>query len=579
VLHLANILESRERSGHLAAVLPRQLCTEPLWLHPRTASCVSTMHRRWWDVVDGPQGLTRWEHHTEVANPLAANDRAASSPHGLLRYLDLDVLMALSHAWVRQGADDLAVRQADLLRWMGYDSLLTAPYAELLASLHRLHAVQLCCWSGSARPATPALTRLVDGLHVERQPSGTTYHIRLSNSWRDALFAGHWQEIDLDGYAHLTRTQRRDGLARVIYTYLTAQRDRSGGFCVPKEALVQRYAPRKPDQIRKRYADDAHPHSALPRALVALQRAGILVLGDDAPPTHLRGRLVLAGVPRLADRGYQQVFCVADFADRGARARLVAPTDTAVVMSPGAPVGTGAPTRQDAPVGQHAPAAAPLPPRAPSADPYAATATLLVQQVRLGRRARAAATMGGWTDRALVHLLAELLHLRAQDPAAVRSPGGLAATWLADREPAAYHRPEPAAWAWLQRTQPTLPCWQLAQDAPVRRVAVAAPPEALPPPRDAATTAVVAGLRPTLSAVIAATKTHLHAPWRSQLLVLPLRLGGARTRADLRPVLQMLADLLPALPDNLPATAALRTAVAAAQAAVAASDADGAPIP
>jgi len=445
VPHLADVVGARARAGHLSAVVPRQLLTHPIWLNPKTASCTTAMHRVWWDVLDQGGKITRWKRNTEVANPTAPVPGSSCSPHGLLRFLDLDVVMALSHAWIMQG-DDIEVAQANLLRWMGHDNLLTAPYDELRASLRRLESTLMVFWDGEidARPTDARRYRIVEGADFVSGPRNSTIvNARLSPLWIEALKSGRWQELDLDAYAHLTRTQRRAGLARVIYAFLTSQRDRDGRFCIPKDAIVQRYTPRKPDQRRKRYADDADPRSALVRALTVLRESGVIEPDRDAPETHLAGRFMMNAVPRLSDQGMQRTLCTTDIWGGGKMPRVAASAHEKipVPVSPPPP-----PLIEQAPPREH--------------TPEQESAIMLNRELRVGKAAiQKALKNNNWSPRQLLHLMAEVYWLHKSE-GQVDRPAGLLVTKLRDSAPAHYQAPPQPAWGWLRHAWPTLPVFR-----------------------------------------------------------------------------------------------------------------------
>lgn len=445
--HLVDVVEARARAGHLSAVVPRQLLTHPIWLHPKTASSTSSMHRVWWDVIDQGGKISRWKRNTEVVNPTAPDAGTGCSPHGMLRFLDLDVVMALSHAWIMQG-DDIEVAQADLLRWMGHDNLLTAPYDELRASLRRLESTLMVFWDGEAdaRPSDARRHRIVEGADFTDGPRNSTIvAARLSPMWIEALKSGRWQELDLDAYAHLTRTQRRAGLARVIYAFLTSQRDRDGRFCLPKDAIVQRYTPRKPDQRRKRYADDADPRSALVRALTVLRESGVIEPDRDAPDTHLAGRFVMNAVPRLSDQGMQRRLCTLDIWGGGQAPRVAGPGPDQATT----------------------PSAAPLPPLTeqpvpPERTPEQLSVIMLNRELRVGKAAfQTAISKQGWSPRQILHLMTEVYWLHKFE-GQVERPAGLFVAKLRDSAPTHYDDPPQPAWDWLRQSWPSLPVFKAA---------------------------------------------------------------------------------------------------------------------
>lgn len=312
---LADIVAAKERAGIRSAVLPRDLISHPIWLHPKTAACAGQMHRSWWEPVEIDGVVHRFERHSEVINPLTTEGKEAASPHGLLRHLDLDVTMALSHAWLTSGRS-VELELARVLRFMGYQRLVRAPYDEVRASLRRLNSSLIVLWSGPQRPEHISPIRIVETLDFQVRPGKPTIlQVTISNAWMNALKTGAWQQVDLDVYAHLIRTNRKDGLARAIYAYLVTQRRNDGSFEVFKDGIVQRFAPRKPDQRRLRYKDHGNPKSALPRAMRALITAGVITAEDDG--MMVRGRFLNRNIPRLALLPRQTALCTADLLGGG----------------------------------------------------------------------------------------------------------------------------------------------------------------------------------------------------------------------------------------------------------------------
>ncbi|MBA3683893.1 MAG: hypothetical protein H0W72_01430 [Planctomycetes bacterium] len=432
-----DVLEARDRMGHVSGLVPRQLLMHPIWINPKTASCTSQLHRQWWDPVEMEDGsVVRWKRHTEISNPLGADTTSRTSPHGVLRFMDLDVVMALSHAWLTQG-EHIEVSQADLLRWMGYDDLLIAPYDELHSSLQRLQATSIALWDGDERPKNTRVFRIVESAEFVTGPRNMKIlEARLSPYWLDALRSGRWQEVDLDAYAHLTRNHRRFGLARVIYAYLTACRTTDGDFSVLKDAIVQRFAPRKPDGKSLRYADHANPKSALVRSMGILREAGVIVASDGLP-THLTGRFVSQGIPRLSDQFRQTRLCTSDIWGQGAAPTLLPSVNET--------------ESQPAPV-PAAPAAA-----QPITDPVRLSIALLNRDVRCNKTVFQKAVAKGWSHEQLLHAIAEVFH--GYRTGSVQRPGALLATFLRERFPAQYDRPPQAAWDWLRLERPDLPIW------------------------------------------------------------------------------------------------------------------------
>jgi hypothetical protein len=437
------MIARREQQGHIPSIVPRQLLTHPIWFHPKTASCTPVVHRTWWDPVETSSGIMRVQRHTEQSNPLGEDPARSCSPHGLLRFLDLDVVMALSYAWIRQG-DHIEIAQADLLRWMGYDDLLKAPYDELRASLERLTSTSIALWDGEQRAPGVMPFRIVEYASVEQGAHAGSRVIKatVSRYWIESLKSGRWQEVDLDAYAHLTRSYRRNGLARVIYCYLTANRDNSlESFRVLKDAVVQRYAPRKPDGKSLRYADHGNPNSALVRAMQVLRESGV-IRPEAGPDTHLVGRFSTEGIPRIALAAFQSRICTDDIWGGGTN-----------------PQPTAAHTQGSA--------AEPTPPKMPqqgapkpaARDPIRDSVIILNREIKCAKSALQRAVGAAWTPSALLHLMAEVLH--GMDADRIQRPGAYLAKMLQEHAPTQYATPDPQVWEWLRTTGlPSLPVFQ-----------------------------------------------------------------------------------------------------------------------
>ena len=436
--HAANMIARREQQGHIPSIVPRQLLVHPIWFHPKTASCTSVVHRTWWDPVETATGIMRIQRHTEQSNPLAAG-LGSSSPHGLLRFLGLDVVMALSYAWIRQG-DHIEIAQADLLRWMGYDDLLKAPYDELRASLERLTSTSIALWDGDHRPTGVMPFRIVEYASIEQGVHAGSRVIKatMSRYWIESLKSGRWQEVDLDAYAHLTRSYRRNGLARVIYCFLTANRDSSlESFRVLKDAVVQRYAPRKPDGKSLRYADHANPNSALVRAMQILRHSGVIRPDAGAPDTHLIGRFSTEGIPRIALASFQSRICTDDIWGGGKNPQL---HPEAIGSTVKAPIKT---QETDSPV--------------IARDPIRDSVIFLNREIRCAKSViKRAIADSAWSPSQLLHLMSEVFY--GMNDGCIKRPGAYLAKLLQEHSPTQYDTPNPEMWQWLRTTGfPDLP--------------------------------------------------------------------------------------------------------------------------
>lgn len=216
-------------------------------------------------------------------------------PVGVLQYRDLDVLMALYHAWLH-GSDhtsgDISVELPEMLSWMGYRRALTkAPYAEIRASLGRLARTQISIYNDSeaedyANDPDQFETRLLQGMTPvtgERVGEPTMVNATLSPLALDWLRHAS-QAIDLDVYAHLVRhpATRRIPLARVIWTTMARHRNLNGQTMCRPGWLADRYGDRRDISTESSgrfvYRDSYNPKSKLRRAIEALAQTGALQL-------------------------------------------------------------------------------------------------------------------------------------------------------------------------------------------------------------------------------------------------------------------------------------------------------------
>jgi hypothetical protein len=313
---------------------------------------------------------------------------------------------------------------------------------ELRASLERLTSTSIALWDGEQRAPGVMPFRIVEYASVEQGAHAGSRVIKatVSRYWIESLKSGRWQEVDLDAYAHLTRSYRRNGLARVIYCYLTANRDSSlESFRVLKDAVVQRYAPRKPDGKSLRYADHGNPNSALVRAMQILRQSGVIRPDASAPDTHLAGRFSTEGIPRIALAAFQSRICTDDIWGGGTNPQPAEPT-----ASKKTPEDDRDKTAQEGPA------------KAILRDPMRDTVVLLNREIRCAKSALKRAVAEGWTPAALVHLMAEVLH--GMDTKRILKPGAYLAKMLQEHASTQYAQPDPVAWDWLRTTGfPSLP--------------------------------------------------------------------------------------------------------------------------
>lgn len=312
--HAEREIARRRREGEDPTIAPKVVLETPMWLDPRVAARRSRLTREFRDLWHGAPIV----NSLDVANPLPAEGQGSRSQHGLLRYLDLDVIMALSKAWVESGAGEGAVEveQIRIFEWMGYQNLLTAPYSELRASLQRLKWTSIAVGEAGGRPVP---FKLIEGFSEEKEDgrgSPKLLKARLDPIWCNALRTVHdWQAVDLQAYAKLAREHRRMGLARVIYLYLVSHRNASDEFHVPLYSLRDRYAQRRflpgPEKDAGQVAgrsvlrrsDPMDDEELLKRALKTLHETGVCELAPVSAArlsdASLRGRFVRPREPMV----------------------------------------------------------------------------------------------------------------------------------------------------------------------------------------------------------------------------------------------------------------------------------------
>jgi hypothetical protein len=259
------------RHGELPLIAPKVILDTPMWLDPRKASKTAFHRQQYTNLLGGtPIPCT-----VEITNNLPLTGRGSAG--GVLRYLDLDVLMALSLAWTQAGCPSgpsaaLEIEQRAMLNWLGFENLTRAPYVELRASLERLEFTTIALWSGSETPPPGTRPfRLLEGQTMREdqnsQGKPKIINVRLADIWREALANIHdWQAVDVYSYAHLAKTNRRLGLARVLFLYLMCSRQKDESFSIPMTMIRDRFAQRRPNGSLV-YANPLDERGALGKAI------------------------------------------------------------------------------------------------------------------------------------------------------------------------------------------------------------------------------------------------------------------------------------------------------------------------
>ena len=443
-LAAANVVAERLRHGELPVIAPKFILRTPMWVHHRTAAMSGTYTRKWHEVL--PQGHSVTQV-VQVINNLPPT--TAPSAHGVLRYLDLDVIMALSLSWTRTQNPAVEIEQRQLFKWMGYHDLTKAPYDELKCSLKRLENAQIAVFQEGSNPKSIAPFRLIDSVVVREGPREKgrpiVIHTTLNRVWEQALANSDWQAVDLIGYATLVRDHRMLGLARVLYLFLASWRQPDGTFEVPIWSIRERFAQQRPSGMLK-YNDPFNPGGMLMRALQALHQSGVVSF-RDLDPQSLPAQMVLTGTVnrvRDPDDGHRQQW-------------MISPG-----MWDGVPRLVGHGEAEAAPEG----AQKPPPPQPAAPDPRQVRLErdlkALRRRIQVSRKTLAKAQgEGGWKDTHLRNLYLMVLWMAQEGK--IRDPAAFAASELANKEPQAY---EPEALK-LSYDLTAITAWARAVDGPL----------------------------------------------------------------------------------------------------------------
>ncbi len=421
----ANVVAERLRLGELPVIAPKFILRTPMWVHHRTAALSGTYVRKWHEVL--PQG-----HQTTQVVQVINNLPPTGTPsaHGGLRYLDLDVIMALSLSWTRTQNPAVEVEQRQLFKWMGYDDLTLAPYDELKCSLKRLENSQIAIFQEGTDPRLINPFRLIDSVVLREEPrekgKPLVIHTTLNRVWEQALATSDWQAVDLIGYAKLVREHRMVGLARVIYLFLASWRQPDGSFEIPVWAIRERFAQVRPNGVLK-YNDPFNPSGMLMRALQALHQSGVVSF-KDLDPRDIPSQMILAGtVNRLRDPdgGHRQQWLIAPGMWDGAP-QVLTGGDAEAKTASEVPVDAGVPPLHPAPL-----------PSDPKQEKLAKDLKALRRRIQISRKIiTKAQSDGGWTDKHLRNLYLVVLWMFRSGT--IRDPAAFAASELANKEPLAY---------------------------------------------------------------------------------------------------------------------------------------------
>ena len=448
-----DVVEQRSRSGEVVVIAPKAVFRTPIWIHPVTASHIgptskTTVYaREYSDLIQGQPGQRT---RVEVMNPLHPSGRDVSA-HGALRYLDLDVLMALGLSWTRNQSPDVEIMQRQVFDWMGYDHLTREPYEELQASLDRMTATTLAIHRpgqsmGEVRPFK--VLESASLVEVGGRGNPKIIHARMSDIWANALRNGGWQAIDLVPYSRLVREHRRIGLARVLYVYLASWRNESMRFSVPLWSIRERFAQARPSGQLK-YNNPFDPNCQLVRALTTLHRSGVMRIdglpGSVSHTQHLSGEFLPVTAPY---NGGRQQWVIAP-GILGNQPRLI---DPVVLEIPNGDTGTIS-TQEVQPLVKDK-----------KTSLLRDDVRRLKRLVPVARSAMKQAATEGWSDEHLRRLFLIVLWKRHNNE--IRDPGAFAASELSNKDASAYERPALA----LTYDLDAILTWSRDDDGPLARI-------------------------------------------------------------------------------------------------------------
>jgi hypothetical protein len=362
----------------------------------------------------------------DMADPASSDLRPQQQPKGVLSYLDLDVLMAITHHWIMAGMSpdgSVDVALPDVLRWMGFNSLAGAPYLELRASVYRLKLCRVSIWhreeehlAGIAE-ATSTLLSSATVEHGGRRGHPSTMRVRISPLLMGWLQSPQTQQIDLDVYAYLARhpATRRIPLARVLYVHFSAFRDLNGDFSIQEGWIANRWGERQEDGLFAK-EDALNPRTKLGRAFLALGKTGAMGCRRNLSTQIIHGKFLCPKeVPRLRDQPRQ---------------RRLFPLDTMAIAEAAA---RGEPEPQP-----RLTTACPAPAPAPVVHDDAAPLGRLLTACRVKRSLVDEAKNRGWSDDTLSRLL--LVALWRASRREVTAPAGWAASIIRDGKPVDWTR-------------------------------------------------------------------------------------------------------------------------------------------
>jgi len=491
---------ARRHAGQAPTIAPRSIVQSPIWYDPRVAVKSDALR---WDWQTGEGGLFGRRRIITV-NDVVVTGSGSVKSRGLLRWLDLDILIALSYEMFRLGSRDITVENKLLLTWMGYQSLENPPYEDLRASINRLANTTVQVLRPTLEQADPheriMNTKLLGEGRVEtKRGGGGGIHVVASEQWMAAL-VGDGQAIDVRAYLHLVRRIRGvteddgDGqvpnVARSILLFLDSWRQVRGNGSVVSEVKIDwlrdRFAERltgptaphgkPPDGVSPRdwywndrekagsfrHKDPWAPQGRLYQAVKALVAANIIeadvVTGNDRLTVRWTDPKKLDVIPGPERDRQQRLFAISKLTGE------VLPGDAIERLEAAPSADSEERSTAETPTQTLQPA-------------LAADVALLSRLVPISKKTLAKAPAQGWTDRHLRHLYIETLWKRHIDE--IRDPGAFAASEILNKPPQAYERESmrlrldiEAVMAWW--TGPHSPKHRLSQTDPPAQPPVSA---------------------------------------------------------------------------------------------------------
>jgi hypothetical protein len=436
------------RDGRSPALFVTPLLRAPIWNAPQLAARYHHQRKSWNEFRNGVKITQIVEVSNQRAELAKDGESPRASPSGLLRFLDLDVLMCLAYNWTMTGERRIAREQSTLLRWMGYQSLDDAPWRELRASVRRLASTDIVIYDEGADLAEIDPIRLVTKPQMEEglgRGNKGWLTAGLSEDWCVALHEIGWRTVDMRPYVFLAQKNREQGLARVIYLFLSSLRQSDGTFQCPMHWITNRFADKRggPDGANK-FANPLDDKSRFHKAWMALQETGVVRL-NPLPAVDLAdlGRQVITGtltagdkfpeIPR--DQTGQQVFITLDKATGVAYSNAEAEAHV-MESGPEAPGGKG-PAEAGPPLPQPKDEEKPVVPPQPERQQQDKFERLL-KYVPLGKSDLNQAKADGWQQHHLNHLLYIALWLKHTGK--IDSPMAFAKRELIDKRPDAYSK-------------------------------------------------------------------------------------------------------------------------------------------